>query len=121
MRTTTESALLIALLFKRSGKTRARVSIKTVRKLSQRKYLRVAFIDNLIDELDDLGFIFIELSRGGFGLIPASSLDGAPAITVKKFLKDDLKRLRKEEINFTDIEDELGLTLETDEDEEEEY
>ena len=122
MRTVRESALLVALLYKRANKTRARISNKTVLKLSKRKkYLRTAFIEMLAAELDDLGLVLVELERGGFGLIPTSALNGAPAITASKFLKDDLKKLRKQQIDFDDILDELDTDVDTDDDEEEDY
>ena len=118
MRSSRESALLIALLFKRSAKTRARVSVVTVKKLSQRKHLRTAFTEQLIDELDDLGIILIELERGGFGLISSTALNGAPTITALKYLKEDLKKLKNKEFDFNDILSELDPEWDTDEDDE---
>lgn len=114
-----ESALLLALLFKRSGKTRARVSVLTVKKLSQRKTLRTAFLEQLTNELDDLGIVLIELERGGFGLLSSTALNGAPAITATQYLKEDLKNLRAKKIDFDDIL--LELAPEVDEDEDYEY
>ncbi|MDO9215199.1 MAG: hypothetical protein Q8Q54_16230 [Methylococcales bacterium] len=117
MRTPFQTAILIALLFKRSEKSRARISKLTIKNLSKRKLLRSVFIEMLTDELDSLGIIFIELERDGFGLISASALNGAPAITAKKFLIDDLKKLRRKEINFDDILNELDGSEDSDEDE----
>jgi hypothetical protein len=67
-------------------------------------------------QLDDLGFILVDLDRGGFGILPSSSLEGAPALTAKKYLprevrsqyNDDraFRRLRGElESDATEIED----------------
>ncbi len=110
MRTIRETALLIAWLYKRANKTRARISNKTVLVLSKRKkYIRTSFIERLSTELEDLGLFILELERGGFGLIPISALDGAPAITAKKFLRDDLKKLRNGDIDFDDIQEELEI------------
>ena len=117
MRTPFQAALLITLLFKRSEKNRARISDTTVRKLAQRERLRSAFIDTLTDELDGLGIVLIELERGGFGLIHVSTLNGAPSITAKKYLKDDLKRIRRKESDFDDIMDEIGWYEDPGEDE----
>jgi len=103
MRNVYETALLIALLFKRSEKNRVRISHLTVRKLAERERLKSAFIGMLINELDGLGIIMIELERAGFGLIPVGALNGAPSILANTFLKDDLQKLRKEELNFGDI------------------
>lgn len=45
--------------------------------------------------MDDLGIHFVQLERGGFGLIPVRALDGAPAITAKKDLMDEVRKLKK--------------------------
>lgn len=96
-RTAEQTAILIALLFKRANTKRARVSERTIRILSKRKSLRVAFLDRLNSALDDLGIHMIELDRGGFGLIPISALDGAQVILAKNYISDDLKTLRQQE------------------------
>lgn len=121
VRSVRESALLIALLYKRANKTRARISNKTVLVLSKRKkYIRTSFFERLTAELEDLGLYMLELDRGGFGLIPTSALDGAPSITASKFLKEDLKKLRNNEIDFDNIEEELETISESDDDDDEE-
>ena len=94
-RTTEETAILVALLLKRSGQKRARLSESTIRVLSKRKTLRDAFKERLRSELDDIGIHLVQLERGGFGIIPINALDGAPAITARKYLGDDLKKLKK--------------------------
>ena len=93
-RTTERTALLVALLLKRSGHKRARISENTVRVLSKRRTLRDAFKARLRSELDDFGIHLVDLERGGFGIIPVSALNGAPAITARKFLADELKKLK---------------------------
>ncbi|WP_257285873.1 hypothetical protein [Endozoicomonas sp. SESOKO1] len=118
MRTPRESALLLALLYKRSGKTRARVSALTVKRLSKRQYLRTAFIEQLIIELDHFGIVLIELDRGGFGLISSSALNGAPTIKAKNYLMEDLNRLKKGKIDFNDILYEFNPELAEDTEEE---
>lgn len=107
IRTPEETALLLALLLKRSEQKRARISVATIRRLSKRKHVRAAFVEMLDAELDSLGVILVELDRGGFGLIPSSLLDGAPAITAKKYLTSDLAELRKGASSFDDIREEL--------------
>jgi len=94
-RTTEQTAVLVALLLKRSGQKRARLSENTIRVLSRRRTLRDAFKERLRSELDDIGIHLVQLERGGFGIIPINALDGAPAITAKKYLADDLKKLKK--------------------------
>jgi hypothetical protein len=94
MRTPEETALLLAVLFKRSGHKRARVSVKTVRRLSERTRIHYALIDMVAGHLNDFGLTLVEADRGGYGLIPSSALDGAPAITAKRYLADELRMLR---------------------------
>lgn len=116
MRSSHETSLLVALLFKRSNQKRGRISTDTIRRLSQRKHLRSSFIEILKSQLDSLGLILVELERGGYGLIPWSALDGAPAITAKKFLNEDLAKLKKGELDFDDIQDELDGEADIDDD-----
>ena len=116
MRTVDETALLIALLLKRSEQRRARLSENTIRRLSKRKHLRGAFIEMLDMHLDALGIVLVELDRGGYGLIPSSVLDGAPAITAKKYLLQDLGQLKSGLLSFDQIRDELDVDMELDED-----
>jgi hypothetical protein len=94
-RSAEETAILVATLLKRSEQRRARVSDKTIRVLSKRRTLRDAFKDRLRAELDDIGIHIVELERGGFGIIPINALNGAPAITARKYLPEELKKLKK--------------------------
>ena len=107
MLTPEEAALLIALLFKRAGQKRARISNATIRRLSRRSRIRGAFIDMLVPHLDDLGITMVELDRGGYGLIPSTALDGAPAITAKKHLPDELKQLKQGKLDFDEVRAEV--------------
>jgi hypothetical protein len=66
-----------------------------VRILSRRRPLRDVFKEKLRAELDDLGIHLVQLERGGFGLIPTRALDGAPAITAKKYVLDEVKKVKK--------------------------
>jgi hypothetical protein len=95
-RTAEQTAILLALLFKRANVKRARISERTIRVLSKRRSLRVAFVDRLCGELDDLGLHIIELERGGFGVIPISALDGASTILAKNYISVELRTLRVE-------------------------
>lgn len=94
-RTPEETALLLHRLLSRSEQKRARVSNATIRRLSNRRHLRAAFINLLDAYLEDMGLILLELERGGYGMMYASTLEGAVPITAKKYLKDDLPRLGK--------------------------
>ncbi len=101
--TPVKTALLLAVLLKRSGKTRARASEKTIKLLSGRVRLRGAFIVEVIARLEDFGVMAVEADRGGFSLISIPALEGAPPITAKAFLSD-FRQLSEE-----DLFAELGL------------
>jgi len=113
-RTPAETALLIALLLKRSGQERARISTETLRNLSARRHIRGAFVHLLIKHLNYLGLILIEIDRGGYGLISSNALHTAPAISTRKYLLDDLDRLREGNMDFNDIRAELESDVEVD-------
>ncbi len=113
-RTPAETALLIALLLKRSGQERARISTETLRNLSARRHIRGAFVHLLIKHLNYLGLILIEIDRGGYGLIRSSALHAAPAISARKYLLNDLDRLRQGNMDFNDIRAELERDVEVD-------
>ena len=81
-------ALRLAILLKRTGKTRTRVSRKTFELLSGRETIRVALLTDVFKELDDLDVVAVELDRGGFGLIAASALEGAPNATASRFMPE---------------------------------
>lgn len=102
-----ETALLIALMFKKSGLKRARISDNTLRYISNRSTIRTVFRESVREWLDDLGLIYIEIPRG-YALLPIDALSGAPPVTAKKYLLDDLKALESGDLNFEDIEDELN-------------
>lgn len=104
-----ETAVLVASLLQRSQERRARISERTIRLLSRRRTLRDAFKDRLRDELDDLGIHLVQLERGGFGVIPITALDGARAITAKRYMPDELKKLKKapDESFFIRLRDEI--------------
>lgn len=96
-------ALRLAVLLKRSEKTRARVSEKTLRILSGRSILRDSFVIDVRNALEDLSVVSVRLDRGGFALIATSALEGAPPALVKK-LMSEFKDLSDEQ-----LWNELGL------------
>lgn len=95
--TATRTALLLALLLKRSGKTRIRATEKTIKLLSGRIRLRGVFIVEVITRLGDFGVLAVDSDRGGFSLVSISALDGAPVATAKAFLPD-FRQLSDEEV-----------------------
>jgi hypothetical protein len=114
MRTAEQTALLIALLFKRSEQCQARLNMDTVRSLSRRRHIRSAFVTMLAGYLEDLGLILMEIDGDGYGLLASNVLAGAPTVTAKKYLADDLDKLDHGEIDFHGICDELGREAPTD-------
>ncbi|WP_124837501.1 hypothetical protein [Burkholderia glumae] len=97
-------ALLLAVLLKRSGKTRVRVSEKTYRLISDRTVLRDAFLVDVRRELEDLGVLCVRLERGGFALIAISALEGAPSATARNLLPN------RRALSDDDLWDELGMS-----------
>ena len=104
-----QSALLVALMFNRSGLKRARLTSKTLCNISGRVSLRSHFIVQLQAELDDLGLILFESGRG-FGLIRYSLLNGAMVLSESSHIADELADIQDDaEYDFSYIEEELGL------------
>lgn len=90
-------ALRLAVLLKRTEKTRARVSEKTLRILSGRTTLRDSFVVSIRNALEDFGVVAVRLDRGGFALIATSALEGAPPALVKN-LMPDFKKLSDDKL-----------------------
>ncbi|GGX23289.1 hypothetical protein [Undibacterium macrobrachii] len=109
-------ALIIAVLFKRSEKTRARVSEKTIKSLARRTTLRSAFTSDLRCWLEDFGILLVQLDRGGFALVTIAALEGAPTILAKNYVKEERKALASGTLNEDTLFEELGITSEEDED-----
>jgi hypothetical protein len=111
-RPVSEIALLLAVIFHRSGEKRARISEKTLKLLGIRSKLRSAFIRNLMIELEDYALVLIELDAGGYGLIPSKSLEAAKAITAKVWLHEEemLAIKRGETIDFNGLLSEIDMS-----------
>lgn len=112
-----ETALLLALLFKRSNaKQRTRFSSKTVRTISGRKTLRVAFIIAITESLDDMGYALVEI-ESGFSMMTLENLNAAAAIVATGFLADIfVARKTMNGIDFDAIAEELGINEDESED-----
>ena len=94
-RTPDEAAVLIARLLMHSGQKRARISERTIKKVAKRRRLRTSFLAMLRGHLEDRALVMIELDDGSWGLMPSKGLQGAPAITAKRFLTEDLEELKR--------------------------
>lgn len=110
MRTARQTAILLALVLKRSGQTRARLSSKTVKLLARRDHLRSAFVVNLVAELAEYGWLLSETSIGGFGAIQFKALEGAKAVTAEQFLTElERRALSQGNVTPEDFEPEIKL------------
>jgi len=109
MRSARDVALLIAVLFHRSGERRARVSNSTTRLLAGRRNLRAAFVMELSEVLaTDFDLAMVELDTGGFGITPIKSLEGAKAITAKRLLSEaEVRALRRGSNNLDELRREI--------------
>lgn len=110
-RTARHTALLVALMLKRSGKHRIRFSDKTLKRLSDRDRLRSAFIVEVQQESMNVGIVLVELNRGGFGAMWAKPLEGAETVTARNLLpRDERKSLTERkiiaELDLPSVEDE---------------
>lgn len=106
---TYQTALLLVLMFNRSGFKRARLTTKTISRISGRTMLRSQFIMQLQAELDDLDMILFETGRG-FGLIRCSLLDGAMVLSEQRWVSEELADIAHDvDYDFGDIKEELGL------------
>lgn len=119
-RTAYQTAILLAVMLKRSGNSRVRVSQTTLKKLSGRERLRAAFVMDISGEMSDLGVYFLELDNGAFALVSSKSLEGAKTATAKRYLQDYLPQLNQRAlINFDELEWEiLGSPVDYGEDDE---
>ncbi len=101
-------ALRLAVLLKRTEKTRARVSEKTLRILSGRSTLRDSFVIDLRNALEDLSVVSVRLDRGGFALIATSALEGAPPALAKNLMPEFKKYTDDELWRELDLPDSEG-------------
>lgn len=84
-----QTARLLATGFQRSRQNRARLSLKSVQRVSGRTRVSASFIVALIEFMAEYGIIMAELTTGGFGLLYASALNGAKSLPVTNFLTED--------------------------------
>lgn len=109
-------ALLLAVMLLRSGKTRGRVSEKTLKLVARRTNLRGAFETEVRDWLNSYNVWFLPLDRGGWALVAKSALEGAPPLTAVNYIKAELRALNDNTFDEADVVEELGFNvLETEE------
>jgi hypothetical protein len=99
MRTSEDTAMLLAVLLNRSGQSRARVSAVTIKLLADRQNLRRAFVELVIDALYEYNWILFEI-RGGYGAVQVRALEAARPVTARRLLTaDELRALRRDDLD----------------------
>ena len=61
--------------------------------------------------------LFVEIDRGGFGVQRHGTPNGAPALTAKRYLADELRNLEKVQLDFEKLREELESETNEDDDE----
>lgn len=93
------AVMLVAMVRRVGGKrgdgTRWRISSKTIRTVSQRAALRDAFMEDVEEELNNIGFTLIWLPDGSYGLIKSASFDSWPLISMRDRLAKEMKAISK--------------------------
>jgi hypothetical protein len=118
-RSARDTALLLAVILKRSEQTRARISAKTLKLLGRRQNLRSAFVVDIIAALADHDWILFELTSGGYGAMQSKALEAAKSVTAVKFLDaDERSALRENDELIPTLEDELESDQEDSDDDE---
>lgn len=110
LRTPNQVAILLALIYQRSGAKRSvRVSESTLRLLGSREKLRSAFVVEVMMALEEFGLVMVEIQSGGYGIIPAKSLEAGKVITAKNFFSTKEINLIKngKSIDFESLQEEL--------------
>src|SRR3982074_2230139 len=79
-RSVEETAIILALIFKRSGLAQARVSDKTIRLVSGRKRLEGSFRQNLKDERGEYEMEIVRRATGAHARIKVSALEAAEPV-----------------------------------------
>lgn len=112
-----DAALLIATMLHRSGKTRARISDQTLKVISKRKRLKTAFRTEVVEWAEEFGVIMYPLDRGGYGLLSASSMEGAPPLRSGAYISAELSAYKKTgTIDHNALYVELGFEVEEEDD-----
>lgn len=110
MVTAEDTAMLLALMLTRSGKTRGRISDRTLRVISRRKQLRDAFRSSVVEWAPEYGFQMHPLERGGYGLLASKTLEGAPPLTAASLIKEEMTTFKRSgTFDYETLYEELGV------------
>lgn len=117
-RTPLETALLLAVIAKRSGRRFAKVGKETLKITSGRERFSESIIAQITAELYELGYEVVRLSQLTWVLISCAQVESASkTVTVKRWLTDDEKDALEKglPLEIGDLEDELEDDSTTDE------
>jgi hypothetical protein len=104
-RNTYDTAMLLAVLFHKTGEVRIRVSEKTVKLFGLRKRLRPAFTVAVMEQLStEFSLGMIDLDIGGFAIFSIKKLESSKAYTAKRMFEESEMSLIKEMRDFTQTE-----------------
>ncbi len=87
MRTYEQVAYLLMLMLKDSGKSRFRLSRKSLQEISGRDVIKSALIGNIADWMEGTAFI-LPLADRGFAVIAHSSLEGIAPMKIGDVVPD---------------------------------
>jgi hypothetical protein len=109
-RSVEETAVILAVIFKRSGLGEARMSDQTIRMVSGRKRLEGSFRQNLKDELGEYGLEIVRFDAGDQALIRVSALEAASTVTATETLKlEEMEAIRAgDSLDLKQLLNELG-------------
>ena len=96
MRTDEEVAYILMSMLKRSGKSRFRLSRKSLQEISGRDVLRTALVRNINDWMEGYSFL-LPLNRGGYVVVSQESLEGIAPLKIADVLPN-WKQLKLEQM-----------------------
>lgn len=94
LRSDLETAALLALMLHRSGKSRGRITKRTLETIAGRTRIHPSFFSRVQGCLEECDVVILENSRGGYSLISVPALDGAPVMSSAS-VRDDIQELKK--------------------------
>lgn len=101
-----DTAVLLAVLLKRSKQTRARFSEKTLKLLGGRKHLhRYSFVAYVAEALaENHGWHMAPLTSGGYGAAKETALMAGKTVTPKLLHADELRNVKRRKLTDEDWE-----------------
>lgn len=91
-------ALRMAYLAKINEAKRFTISEKSLKEFAHSKVLSISYLYNLKTSLEELGYFFDSLEKGGYGLFPIQSLKNAPDLVIPAKLKKQFEGYNEAEL-----------------------